>query len=44
MSTKQKKHMQKKKNITEYKNSSEYKNLLEAFPDIQLIDIEIKDD
>ena len=44
MSTKEKKHSQKKKNITEYKNSSEYKNLLEALPDIQLIDIEKKDD
>ncbi len=44
VSTKEKKHSQKKKNITEYKNSSEYKNLVEALPDIQLIDIEKKDD
>ncbi len=44
MSSKEKKHIQKKKNIAEYKNSSEYKNLLEALPDIQLIDIEKKDD
>ena len=44
MSSKEKKHSQKKKNIAEYKNSSEYKNLLEALPDIQLIDIEKKDD
>ena len=33
-----------KKMITEYRNSSEYKNLLEALPDIQLIDIEKKND
>ncbi len=44
VSTKEKKHSQKKKNITEYKKSSEYKNLVEALPDIQLIDIEKKDD
>ena len=44
MSEKEKKHNQKKKNITEYKSSSEYKNLLKVFPDIELIDIEKKDD
>ena len=44
MSTKAKKQSQKKKNIMEYKNSIEYKNLLEAIPDIELIDIEKKDD
>ena len=35
---------QKKEKITEYKSSNEYKNLLEAIPDIELIDIEKKDD
>ena len=44
MSAKEKKHNQKKEKITEYKSSNEYKNLLEAFPDIELIDIEKKDD
>ena len=44
MSKKEKKHIQKKEKITEYKSSNEYKNLLEAFPDIELIDIEKKDD
>ncbi len=44
MSTKEKKHSQKKINITEYKKSREYKNLQEALPDIQLIDIEKKND
>ena len=34
----------KKKNITEYKNSIEYKNLLKVLPDIELTDIEKKDD
>ena len=34
----------KKKNITEYKSSNEYKNLLKVLPDIELIDIEKKDD
>ena len=34
----------KKKIITEYKSSSEYKNLLKILPDIELIDIEKKDD
>ncbi|OCW75551.1 ATPase AAA [Pelagibacteraceae bacterium GOM-A1] len=43
-SEKEKKHNLKKKNITEYKSSSEYKNLLKVFPDIELIDIEKKDD
>ncbi len=44
MSEKEKKHNLKKKNITEYKSSSEYKNLLKALPDIELTDIEKKDD
>ena len=44
MSTKERKHTQKKKNITDYKSSSEYKNLMEVLPDIELIDIEKKDD
>ena len=44
MSTKEKKNIQKKKNITEFKSSVEYKNLLKAFPDIELTDIEKKDD
>ena len=44
ISTKEKKHNQKKEKITEYKSSNEYKNLLETFPDIELIDIEKKDD
>ena len=34
----------KKKNITEYKSSSEYKNLLKEIPDIELTDIDKKDD
>ncbi len=44
MSTKEKKHIQKKQKISEYKSSNEYKNLLEAFPDIELVDIKKKDD
>ncbi len=44
MSAKEKKHNQKKEKITKYKSSNEYKNLLETFPDIELIDIEKKDD
>ena len=44
MSEKEKKNSLKKKNITKYKSSSEYKNLLEALPDIELIDIEKNDD
>jgi len=44
ISTKEEKHILKKKYITEYSGSSEYKNLVEAFPDIELIDIEKKDD
>ncbi len=44
MSEKEKKHKLKKKNISEYKSSSEYKNLLKALPDIELTDIEKKDD
>ena len=38
------KHILKKKYITDYTGSNEYKNLVEAFPDIELIDIEKKDD
>ncbi len=44
MSEKEKQHNLKKKNITEYKNSSEYKNLSKVLPDIELTDIEKKDD
>ena len=44
MSVKEKKNILKKKNIAEYKNSNEYKNLLKVLPDIELIDIEKKDD
>ena len=44
MSEKEKKHNIKKKNITEYKSASEYKNLLKVLPDIELTDIEKKDD
>ena len=44
MSEKEKKHNIKKKNITEYKSSNEYKNLLKVLPDIELTDIEKKDD
>ncbi len=44
MSEKEKKHNLKKKNIIDYKSSSEYKNLLKVLPDIELTDIEKKDD
>ena len=44
ISTKEKKYIQKKKIISDYTNSNEYKNLLEVLPDIELIDIEKKDD
>ena len=44
LSEKEKKNRLKKKKIAEYKSSSKYKNLLEAFSDIELIDIEKKDD
>ena len=44
MSKKEKKHNQKKKNITDFKSTSEYKNLLKVLPDIELTDIEKKDD
>ena len=44
MSEKEKRQSLKKKNITEYKSSSEYKNLLKVIPDIELTDIEKKDD
>ena len=44
MSEKEKKNSLKKKNIKDYENSNEYKNLLKALPDIELIDIEKKDD
>ena len=44
MSEKEKKQNLKKKNITEYKNSSEYKSLLKVLPDIELVDIQKKND
>ena len=44
MSEKEKKNSLKEKNIMEYKSSSGYKSLLKTFPDIELIDVENKDD
>ena len=44
MSQKEKKDSLKKKDIKEYESSKEYKNLLRALPDIELTDIEKKDD
>ena len=44
MSEKEKKKGLKKKYIKEYESSDEYNNLLKALPDIELIDIEKKDD
>ena len=44
MSEKEKKNGLIKKNIKEYERSNEYKNLLNALPDIELIDIEKKDE
>ena len=44
MSEKEKKNSLKKKNFKDYESSNEYKNLLNAFPDIELINIEKKDD
>ncbi len=44
MSEKERKNSLKKENIKVYKNSNEYKNLLRELPDIELIDIEKKDD
>ncbi len=44
ISEKEKKNSLKKKKIVEYEKSNEYKNLFKAFPDIELIDIERKDD
>ncbi len=44
MSEKDKKNSIKKKKIADYKSSSEYKNLLKVLPDIELIDIEKKND
>ena len=44
MSEKERKHGIKKKNIKEFEITNEYKNLLKALPDIELIDIEKKDD
>ena len=44
ISEKEKKKDLKKKNINEYECSNEYKNLLNVLPDIELIDIEKKDD
>ena len=44
MSEKEKKQSLKKKNIIEYKSSSEFRELLKAIPDIELIDINKKND
>ena len=44
MSEKEKKNSLKKKDIKDYESSNEYKKLLNAFPDIELINIENKDD
>ncbi len=44
MSEKEKKNSLKKKYIKDYESSNEYKNLLNVFPDIELINIEKKDD
>ena len=44
MSEKEKKNSLKKKDIKDYESSNEFKNLLNAFPDIELINIEKKDD
>ncbi len=44
ISEKEKKISLKKKDIKDYESSNEYKNLLDAFPDIELINIEKKDD
>ncbi len=44
MSEKEKKNSLKKKDIKDYENSNEYKNLLNVLPDIELINIEKKDD
>ena len=44
LSEKEKKNVQKKKKIKEYESSNEYTNLLKVLPDIELIDIEKKDD
>ena len=44
MSEKEKKNSLKKKDIKDYESSNEYKKLLNAFPDIELINIEKKDD
>ena len=44
MSEKEKKNSLKKKDIKDYESSNEYKNLLNAFPDIELINIEKKDE
>ena len=41
---KRKKMILKKKDIKEYESSNEYKSLLKILPDIELIDIERKDD
>ncbi len=44
MSEKEKKNSLKKKDIKDYESSNEFKNLLNAFPDIELINIEKKND
>ena len=43
MSEKEKKNSLKKKDIKDYESSNEFKNLLNAFPDIELINIEKND-
>ncbi len=44
MSEKERKNSKKEKIIKEFKNSIDYKNLLKVIPDIELMDIEKKDD
>jgi len=44
ISEKQKRNKLKEKNIAEFKNSNEYKNLLKIIPDIELIEINKKND
>ncbi len=44
MSEKEKKNSLKKKDFKDYESSNEYKNLLNVLPDIELINIEKKDD
>ena len=44
ISEKEKRIKLKEKNIAEFKNSNEYKNLLKIIPDIELIEINKKND